>query len=131
MADKVVVHFRDGRLVKGFTTGFTGTTPTIRVADVNDPSREVEINLAALKAVFFVKDFVGDSSYDEVKAFRTPPASGERRMVFTLHDGEVLIGSVNGYQPERDGFFLRPADPQSNNLSCFIVAAAVHSASIV
>lgn len=129
--EKVVVHYRDGRILKGFVEGFAGTEASIRVESWQDAAARTDVDLSALKALFFVKDFIGDSTYDEVKAFRTPPAGAERRMEVTLFDGELLIGTVTGFHPERDGFFLEPADPDCNNTRCFIVAAAVHRASVV
>ncbi len=131
MAEQVVVHYRDGRILKGFVDGFTGTEPVVRVQHRQDPDQHTDVDLSALKAMFFVKDFVGDATYDEVKAFRQPTSASERRMEITLFDGELLVGSVIGFHPERDGFFLEPADPKSNNARCFVVAAAVHRASVV
>jgi hypothetical protein len=48
------------------------------------------------------------------------------RVVFK--DGEWIVGSTVGYEPQRPAFFLIPVDPQSNNRSVFAVAAAVVSA---
>jgi hypothetical protein len=36
-----------------------------------------------------------------------------------------------GYQPNRSGFFLVPADPESNNERCYIVSAAVKKVEFV
>jgi len=43
----------------------------------------------------------------------------------SFKDGEVLIGSIVSYDPNRQGFFLFPADSQSNNLKVFVVSSAV------
>jgi Family of unknown function (DUF6982) len=131
MADKVVIHYRDGRLVKGYATGFTGAELFIRVQDRDDPSKQTDVDLVSLKAVFFVRDFVGDASYDEVKEFQPDAALPGPHMEVALFDGEVLVGAVEGYRPERTGFFLDPVDPKSNNARCFIIAAAVHRASVI
>ena len=80
-----------------------------------------------LKAVFFVKDFVGDSSYDERKSYLDREKPHGRKMEVTFADGEVLVGSSLGYDPKRLGFFLSLADPGSNNLRTFAVSAAVKS----
>jgi hypothetical protein len=37
----------------------------------------------------------------------------------------VMIGSTIGYDPKRTGFFLTPADLESNNLRVFVVSSAV------
>jgi hypothetical protein len=39
----------------------------------------------------------------------------------TFFDGEVMYGSTNGYAPERKGFFIFPADEESNNERVFII----------
>jgi len=77
-----------------------------------------------------VKDFVGDSAYDEVKAFSggTTYQPGTR-MEVAMFDGEVLVGTVESYRPDGNGFFLVPADTKSNNLRCFVVATSVKRAS--
>ena len=38
-------------------------------------------------------------------------------------DGEVLVGSTLGYDPKRQGFFIFPADPKSNNVRVYIVSS--------
>ena len=43
----------------------------------------------------------------------------------TFKDGETLVGATQGYQPDRPGFFLTPADPKSNNERIFVVTKAV------
>jgi len=35
------------------------------------------------------------------------------------------VGYTVGYDPQRPGFVLFPADPQSNNLSAFVVFTSV------
>ena len=46
-------------------------------------------------------------------------------------DGEVLIGTTQGSQPNRPGFFLDPADDGSNIERCYVVAAAVQEVTFV
>ena len=40
-------------------------------------------------------------------------------------DGELLCGYSLAYSPRREGFFIFPADPGTNNLSIYVVVAAV------
>jgi hypothetical protein len=42
-----------------------------------------------------------------------------------LKDGEKLVGSTLGYEPNRPGFFIHPADDKSNNIRVFVVQAFV------
>ena len=37
---------------------------------------------------------------------------------------EVIVGTTQGYQPGRPGFFVYPADAASNNERCFVITAA-------
>lgn len=131
MVGKVVVHFRDGRVLKGYAAGVSGTLPSFFIQTLDVPSREVEVELAALKAVFFVKDFEGDASHNEQKAFQSPAAPNGRRIEIAMFDGEVMVGSLDAYHPEGEGFFFAPADPDSNNIGCFVVASAVKRASVI
>ena len=41
-----------------------------------------------------------------------------------FEDGESLVGTTNSYQPGRLGFFVVPADTDSNNERWFIIASA-------
>jgi hypothetical protein len=43
----------------------------------------------------------------------------------TFKDGEVLVGSTLGYDPNRQGFFVFPADPKGNNIRAYVVSSAV------
>jgi len=89
------------------------------------------VNVQDLKAVFFVKDFVGNGRYDDKKYFDpTKPVSG-RKLKVTFKDGEVLIGTTQGYQPGRQGFFVFPADPHSNIERFYVISAATISVSFM
>ena len=79
-----------------------------------------------LKAVFFVRDFIGTPSYDERKQFLEGQQVLGRKVRVLFKDGEVLIGSTLGCDPKRQGFFLFPADPETNNLKVFVVMSAVN-----
>jgi hypothetical protein len=78
-----------------------------------------------LKAVFFVKDFTGNSSYNEKKSFAPGQIINGRKVKVSFKDGEVLVGSTMGYDPKREGFFLFPPDAQSNNMKVFVVLSSV------
>jgi hypothetical protein len=47
-----------------------------------------------------------------------------RKIRVRFKDGEVLVGTTQGYQPGRPGFFLVPADPGSNIERCYVISAA-------
>jgi hypothetical protein len=132
MLNQIVARYQNGSVLKGFTTDFRADKETFHVtAGGTLGEKPAEVRLADLKAVFFVKDFAGRPEYNEVKAFDTArPLSGRKiRVVFT--DGEEMVGVTQGYQPDRPGFFVTPADPGSNNLRCFVVSSAVREAKLL
>jgi hypothetical protein len=113
-------------MVKGMTGDFFPAKDAFHVIVAGTPAgtQSIEIRTNELKALFFVKDFAGNSQYSERKAFdpSRPPVGRAIRVEF--NDGEVLVGTTSGYQPGRPGFFLEPADPESNNERCYVVTAA-------
>ena len=78
-----------------------------------------------LKAIFFVKDFGGNPTYDERRQFADSDKPPGRKMEILFRDGEKLVGSTLGYEPNRPGFFIHPADDKSNNIRVFVVQAFV------
>lgn len=107
-------------MLKGHINDFRANKAEFHLETLED---EVSLlNVADLKAVFFTKDHDGDAdrqdSYDDVVA------GGGRRMRVTFSDGEEIIGYVSSYSPERPGFFLVPADLESNNARVFVVASS-------
>ena len=124
---KIVVRYSNGKVLKGFTNDFFPDKSLFHLRPLDNIAggELVEVLIIDLKAVFFVKDFMGDSSYNEKKEFAEGQKPTGRKIEVTFLDGEVLVGTTTGYDPKRQGFFLFPADPQSNNLRTFIVSTYV------
>jgi hypothetical protein len=123
---KVVARYVDGKIVKGISQDFSPNRDRFHVYLTESPSGEpVEVLVKELKAVFFVRDFVGNSRYNERKEYIPEDKPSGRKIEVTFADGEVLVGTTLGYDPKRPGFFLFPADPQSNNIRVFAAATAV------
>lgn len=124
--NKIVIHYLDGHLVKGITTDFFPNkevfhvTPAPQVAQ----SKPVEIHVADLKAIFFVKDFGGNPDYNDAKDFEPGKNVVGRKISVVFKDGELMVGTTSGYQPDRPGFFIVPADAHSNVERCFVIAKA-------
>jgi hypothetical protein len=78
-----------------------------------------------LKAIFMVRDFTGDSLYKERKKYIEGEQPSGKKVEVTFIDGEVLVGTTLGYNPKRQGFFIFPADPKSNNIRVYVVSSAV------
>jgi len=131
--NRVVARYADGRMLKGMTADFFPGKDVFHVspagaADGTDP---VEVRVPDLKAVFFVKDFLGDPSYEERREFSAQHPALGRKIRVVFKDGEVLVGTTTGYQPSRPGFFVEPADPGSNNERCYVVAGATQEVSFL
>jgi hypothetical protein len=126
---KVIVRYADGRVVKGFTGDFFPNKDRFHLQMLGAPSGNgLElILLKDLKALFFVKDFGGDSSYKERKAFLEGERVQGRKVEVSFKDGEKLVGTTLGYDPQRPGFFFVPVDGKSNNIRVFAVQSAVDS----
>jgi len=123
---KVVARYVNGKRVKGFSQDFFPNKDRFHVYPAAKPSGEAaEVLVKELKAVFFVQDFAGNSLYHERKKYLEGEKPSGRKVEVTFMDGEVLVGTTLGYDPNRPGFFLFPADPKSNNIRVFAVSTAV------
>jgi hypothetical protein len=124
--NRVIARFADGRMIKGVTTDFVPTKDRFHVTDASAApgSKAVEIETKDLKALFFVKEFAGSLKHSDRNAFDPAHPVAGRRIMVRFKDGEVLVGTTLGYQPGRPGFFLLPANPDSNTERCYVVAAA-------
>jgi Family of unknown function (DUF6982) len=119
--NRVVARFRDGRVVKGSTTDFL---PTRDYFHVQGEHGVESVKISDLKAVFFVRDLEGDPSRRDKNEFDGAKPVIGRKIRVQFDDGEVLVGTTQGYQPGRVGFFVAPADPKANHERCFVVTAA-------
>ncbi len=125
----MVIHYADGRVLKGYSYDFYPNKPVFHLLPPSPgfsfTDEAIQVRIGDLKAVFFVRDFVGEPSYNERKEFAEGERPPGRKIEVTFRDGEVLVGSTIGYDPRRPGFFFIPADPKSNNLKVFAVRTAV------
>jgi len=126
--NRLVIHYTGGTVLKGHSEDFSPNKPhfdLFQAAAAETTGKASRILVQELKGVFFVRDFVGNSQYNERKAFSDKERPAGRKVEVTFKDGEVLVGSTMGYDPQRQGFFFFPVDPQSNNLRVFVVNSAV------
>lgn len=122
---KIVVRFRDGKLLKGYTQNFFPNKSVFHVSRLGASGSGdlVEVKLEDIKAVFFVRDFAGNPKYDERKRLQEGEKPQGRMIEVTFRDGEVLTGTTTGYDPNRPGFFLFPIDQKTNNTKVYVVSA--------
>jgi hypothetical protein len=127
--NKVVAHYNDGSLLKGYTHDFTPARNTFHLTSqmIGDHGTVHEVKLSDLKAVFFVKTWKGSLIYKEKKRFEEADTSHLRGMKIKVvfKDGETVRGVSLGYSRLKRGFFVIPLDPRSNNERIYVVSAAV------
>jgi hypothetical protein len=125
VANEVVAHFIDGRLVKGVCLDVDPGRPTCHITTVERETTEVK--LAELKALFFVRDLTGDPARYEESVIHPDDVRtrGASRIELEFADGERLVGLTVRFPPVRPFFYVLPADPRSNNLRILVNRAAV------
>jgi len=131
--NKIVIRYSDGGLKKGITNDFFPNKEIFHLmpAAVTPGDKPLEVRIAELKAVFFVKEFGGMPGYDDNKEFELGKPVVGRKIRVLFKDGEVIVGTTNGYQPDRPGFFVVPADPKSNIERCFVITKATREVKLL
>jgi len=126
---KVVARYTNGTVIKGFTHDFSPNKDRFHLIPVDGRSRgTIEVVVSRLKAIFVVRDFNGDPQYKERKTFVKGENSSGLRLEVTFKDGEVMVGqTLLGHDPKKQGFFIFPSDPMSNNIRVFVVSSSVKS----
>jgi hypothetical protein len=129
---KVVAHYLDGKLLKGYIQGFNENAPFFYVLmDTVPGSQSVLVKMNEIKALFFVKSMDGNREYQERKQFDDSDQAMGRRAEVVFKDGEVLQGIAAGYDRNRVGCYLIPVDPNSNNSRIFVVMNSVKDFNIL
>jgi len=128
---KAVVKYKNGEIIKGWVEDFRLDRESFVLFPLIEYSEEerMEINFNSLKAVFFVKDFIGDKNYKKVRTFNldlkiTP---SQRKLIVNFEDGEHLYGTSHNYGRYKVGFFMYPVDSKDNSERIFVVHSAVES----
>jgi len=128
---KVVAKYQNGEIIKGWVEDFRPDRDTFILFPLIEYSEEerLEIKFDSLKAVFFVKDFIGDKNYKKVRTFdvylKITPS--QRKLIVDFKDGEHLYGTSHSYGRYKIGFFVYPVDPKDNSDRIFVVHSAVES----
>jgi hypothetical protein len=130
LANEVVARYIDGRTVKGTCLDVDPSRPTCHIKTA-DQGKMVQVKLADLKALFFVKDFSGDSLHNESAIIEPSDARSKGFSVIELRfkDGERIVGLTARFPPIRPFFFILPADFASNNIRILVNRAALLSVS--
>ncbi len=118
--NKVVARFKDGTILKGKTNDFFPNKTSFHIETLNGETETIDVE--QLKALFLVKDFEGNKDYNE--EFNDQVSGAGRKIRVTFSDGEIITGYTLGYSPNRQGFYMTPADLKSNNVRIFVVKSA-------
>jgi hypothetical protein len=118
---KVIARYQDGRVLAGYTSDFHPSKAQFHISPDPRQGGALLIMVPQLKALFFVREFCGDPTHVECKAFVEPPQGRKVEVIF--NDNEVLVGSTLGHRGSGHGFFVQPADSRSNNLRVFVTAS--------
>lgn len=129
MADKrrryrVIAHFKNGLLLKGYTQNFRPPIRTFVIVSEHDADDISEISMTDLKALFFVKTFEGENGYIEKNKFEVVDTSSLKglKVKIVFSDGEIIRGMTPNYRNIFTGFYIKPLDPKCNNNFVYILA---------
>lgn len=120
---KVVLRYLDGRAVPAYAPLFEEGTDPVPSTDLG--GSPLLVPLADLKAVFFVRTFSGNPSYDPPKTSGALSPVGGRPLVLSFQDGERLLGEARDVARTDRGFFLTVLDPEDNNLLIYVNPGAL------
>ena len=126
MEDKVVVHMRDGAIHKGITNDFRPADDSFHLLPAEGGGVPMRLQLRAMKALFYVKDYIGNRDFQTRRAFEQSRRDG-RKAIVTFEDGETIWGVIPAYDPNASGFEFYPADPEDNNTRIFVISSSVRS----
>jgi hypothetical protein len=125
VANEVVAHYMGGRLVKGTSLNVGPDRPTCHIRTAEQGT--IEVKLAELKALFFVRDLVGDAKRKDGMTVDPNDARvrGAHPIDLQFTDGERVVGLTVRYPPMSPFFFVMPADAGSNNIRILVNRAAL------
>ena len=130
---KLVAHFKDGQIAKGFSRDFDPGRDSFHIVRRDgEIASSQEIRLDDLKALFHVKTWGRKDKHRSLQP-GFPPAervakSPDRSFVKTVlefYDGERIFGYSLDYDPSRKGFYVLPADPKDNNRKIFVLTSSL------
>jgi small nuclear ribonucleoprotein (snRNP)-like protein len=126
---KVVLKYKNGKKIKGWVDNFNPNRDIFFLHPLKEysDSEKLDIRVSDLKAIFFVKDFIGNSDYKKVRTFENYNLNipTQRRVIAHFQDGEKLYGTSYSYNPTKIGFFIYPVDRGDNNLRIFAINTAI------
>jgi hypothetical protein len=117
---KIVARFINGSVLKGVTSDFTPLKTFFNLKLESDETAVIDTD--ELKAVFFIKE--NEPAHHTEDAYKNIASYGGKKVKVHFNDGEVVIGYTMEYMADYHGFFITPADKESNNERIFVLTAA-------
>lgn len=127
---KLVVHHKNGEIAKGQTNDFSPSRSSFHLRDYKDNTAVLEIELENLKAVFFVKDFIGNPDHVYSQDFNSSQGFG-KQIIITFKDGEIFHGVSEAIHTGKIGFFVSPIDPEANTIRAFVINSFIEKIDFV
>jgi hypothetical protein len=124
LENKIVVHMKDNTIHKGVTQDFEPSRSVFHLLPAEGGGIPLRVQLEDMKALFYVKDYIGNRDFIARRQFDEAQRSG-RRAILTFRDGETLWGTVPEGPDSGAGFFFFPVDEQDNNIRIFVVRSSV------
>jgi hypothetical protein len=121
MEQKIVVHLKGGAVYKGMTHDFTPMQGSFHVLPAEGGGIPVKVQMAEMKAMFWVRDYVGNREFVARRDFDPARKPQGKAAILTFHDGETIWGTVVDDDATSPGFFFVPADEADNNIKIFVV----------
>ena len=125
--NRIVVKLKNQIVLKGKTNDFFPNRTKFHMEQMDGSIKQIVVE--DLKAIFFVKDFEGNKNHKD--SFNDVISNAGRKTKVRFTDGEIIYGYTLGYSPDRQGFYLTPADLGGNNDRIFIVTSATEKVQFV
>jgi hypothetical protein len=130
VANFVVANLLSGQVVKGISLDVDATKP---LCHIRTDAGVVKVQLADVKALFFVRDLAGDPKRNDRQAVAPddPRQRGATMVEIRFKDGERIVAFTNRYPPRGAFHYVVPVDQASNNSRILVNQAAVVSLTLV
>ncbi|MFB3850791.1 MAG: hypothetical protein ACE14Q_02575 [Acidobacteriota bacterium] len=116
---KLILRYLDGKVIPALVGFFeNGTDP---IAAIKPDGTPICVNVSELKAAFFVRDYLGNPSYQSLldeEELRKRTSGVFVRLFFK--DGEMMMGQVANGTDFSKGFFVKVLDPDDNNILVYV-----------
>ena len=129
MEQKIVVHSKEGKIHKGVTQDFDPDQAEFHFLPAEGGGVPMRLRVDDLKALFWVKDFIGNREFVARRAFDVENEG--RRAILTFNDGEQVWGTMGPGAEDGAGFFFVPSDKEDNNKRIFVVRSALKELRLV